>query len=258
MQKTYSEYIGYIKRQLGIVDGDNEDTLEFSNENLKNYIDDAFSEVQPYINSRHRITLPWLTKSSGALALEKDFNIRAVSVTAVKRGSEQGYLNTGSIPIGSWETTTDGTYPDIPVAAFGGGFYCYGYGYNLNNDPWLTEKLMIKGVNETAGDGHFIFDYGKQLLFCNFNERIPRSITIDYIPEFRTPEDIKESFWVQIMQRYALAKVKLALSQYRGKYKEVAGSPMVLDYDRLQREGEAELNEIKETLDENVLNYRFD
>lgn len=255
--KTYSEYIQYIKRQLGIIEED-KDVFEFDNINLKNYIDDAFSEVQPYINFRCRITLPWISKANGAIALEKDYNIRAVSVTAVKRGSEQGYLNTGTIPIGSWSTTVDGTYPNVPTVALGGGFYCYGWGYGLNNDPWITEKLLLKGINETAGDGHFVFDYGKQLLFVNFNERIPTSITIDYIPELRTVEDITNSYWIQIMQRFALAKVKLALSQYRGVYKKVDGAPYELNWERLQNEGERELAELKETLESNGLNYRFD
>lgn len=253
--KTYSEYASYIKRQLGILC---KDSFEFSNEDLKLYIDDAFSEVQPYISARNRVTLPWIGKANGAIKLEEDYKIRAVSVTAVKRGTEQGYLNTGSIPIGSWTTTVDGTYPDIPTIALGGGFYCYGWGYGLNNDPWITEKLLIKGVNEAAGDGHFVFDYGKQLLFINFNERIPKSVTIDYTPELRTVEDITDSYWIQLMKKYALAKVKLALSQYRGIYSSVEGSPFKLDYQRLQTEGERELAEVKEILESNLLNYRFD
>lgn len=262
MNKTYSQYIDYIKRSLGETSED-ENSLEFSDKDLTEYIKIAFSEVKPYLSTRNRVTLPFSSKGigqGGAIELEKTYKIRAISITAVKRGSSQGYLNSGST-LGGWSTwdynKDDGTYPYVPIFSLGGS-YCYGRGYNVNNDPWSTEKLMIKGINETSGDGHFIFDYGKQLLLIYFNERLPSSVTIDYIPEYRTAEDINDDYWTMIIQRYSLAMTKIALGQYRGKYSNVEGSPFKLDYERLIKEGNEELTELKQILEENLLNYRFD
>lgn len=241
MRKTISQYIDYIKLMLGVVD-DNKESLEFLNKDLANYVNIAFSEVLPYISVRDRVTLPWNGQAGGAIDF-KAHDIRAKSVTAVKRGTDQGYLNEyGRSLYGTWY----GTY------------YMPYSGLLPDYDPWSAEKLMLKGLNETAGDGHFLFDYGKQLLFIHYNERLPKSVTIDYIPEYRSAEDISDDYWTMLLQKKALAITKLALSQYRGKFSDVEGAPFKLDYNRLQVEGEQLNQEIQEILEENLLNYRFD
>lgn len=252
MRKTYSEYITYIKRMLGSIISDNDNnSLEFLDEDLHDYVNIAFSEVKPYINVKARATLPFINDT--AIDLKK-FNLKVKTITKVRRGSAQGYLNS---PAMNFENTTDGTYPDINLFSLGytGGYYAYGY--NINIDPWSTEKLMIKGINETSEDGHYIFDYERQLLFVHFNPKIPNSVTIDFTPEFNTIEDVYDDYWVMLLQKYALGVTKKALSQYRGKYSRVDGAPFELDYNRLQREGEEELNKLNEILEENLLDYRF-
>nr|CAI9751328.1 hypothetical protein DGKKSRWO_DGKKSRWO_CDS_0048 [uncultured phage]CAI9752195.1 hypothetical protein CVNMHQAP_CVNMHQAP_CDS_0048 [uncultured phage] len=212
MKKTYSEYIRYIKYMLGAV-GCNEDSLEFLNDDLTEYVKIAFSEILPYISARERITLPWNNGFNGAIVLS-DFKIRAKSVTAVKRGSPQGYINGGATLFGTWSSysiTVEGTYPNIPIFSLGGAVYA-GRG-SADNDPWSLEKSMIKAINETSGDKHFIFDYGTQLLFINFNSATSQSTTIDYIPEYRSAEDVGDDYWTMILQKKALAVTKLALSQ---------------------------------------------
>ena len=256
MRKTYSEYINYIKLMLGAV-SDNLKSIEFSDNDLTNYVKIAFNEILPYISVRDRVTLPWNGKANGAVDLS-EFNIRAKSVTAVRRGTMQGYLNTNGL-YGIWSSysvTPDGTYPEIPLFTLGGSAYCYSG--SLNNDPWVTEKLILKLLNTASGDGHFLFDYGKQLLFMNFNSQTPLSVTIDFIPEYRTAEDISNDYWTMILQKKSLALVKLALSQYRGKYSNVEGAPFTLDYQRLQNEGNELNQQIQEILEENLLNFRFD
>lgn len=258
MRKTYSEYIEYIKRMLG-VNNINLDSIEFNNEDLTEYVKIAFSEILPYISVRDRVTIPWNKGYNGAIAF-KEFDIKAKSVTAVKRGSAQGFINGGASLVGTWSSyteSTDGKYPIIPLYTAGGALYS-AYGLNPENDPWLTEKLMLKNINETAGDGHFLFDYGKQLLFINFNTATPTSVTIDFIPEYSSAEDIRDDYWTMLLQKKALAIIKLALSQYRGKFSNVDGAPFTLDYQRLQTEGEQLNQEVQNILEENLLNYRFD
>ena len=95
-------------------------------------------------------------------------------------------------------------------------------------------------------------------LFINFNQQYPSSITIDYIPEFTSAEQIDDSYWQNIIQQYSLALVKISLSHFRGKYVNVTGQPFTLNYDRLAAEGKEERDKIwNELVESNLLNYRF-
>lgn len=244
MKKTYSQYIQYIKLMLGAVAG-NEDSLEYLNDVLTEFVKTAFSEIEPYINVRERRTISWnSTTSSGAIDF-KLFNIKAKSVTNVRRGSDQGYLNnTVMATTGTWYY---GWY--IPV---GGRF-------SADYDPWAMQALMLKGINEISGDKQFLFDYDRQLLFINFNQKYPSSVTIDYIPEYEDAEQLQDSYWQNILQQYSLALVKISLSHYRGKFTSVEGAPFSLNYQKLETEGKEERDKIwSELVDSNLLNYRFD
>lgn len=241
MKKTYSQYIEYIKLMLGAV-GVNVDSLEICDDDLAKYVKVAFSEVLPYISTRYRVTFDWGTQAGGCIDLSAH-NIRAKSVVAVRRGTSQGYLNEyGKTLYGTWY----GTY------------YMPYSGLLPDYDPWSSEQLMLKGLNETAGDKHFLFDYDRQLLFIYFNERLPKSVTVDLILEYRDIEDVESDYWTMLLQKKALAVTKLALAQLRGKFSSVQGAPFSLNADMLRQQGEAETANIQEILEENLLNYRFD
>lgn len=243
MQKTYSQYIHYIKFMLGAVPG-NEDSLEYLNDTLTEFVKIAFSEIEPYINVRKRMTIVWNNDANGAIDLSK-LNIKAKSVTAVRRGTDQGYLNNSY-------TNATGTW-------YYGWYLPVGGRFSANFDPWAMQALMLKGVNEISGDKHFLFDYDKQLLFINFNQQYPNSVTIDYIPEYQTAEQIDDTYWQNILQQYSLALVKISLSYYRGKFSQLDGSPFTLNYQKLEQEGKEEREKIwNDLVESNLLNYRFD
>ena len=243
MKKSYSQYINYIKLMLGAIAG-NESSLEYMNDDLTRFVKVAFTEIEPYINIRNRITVPWTKDASGVI----DFNslkIKAKSITEVRRGSDQGYLNN------TFYTTAGTWYYGYMMPLFGGRF-------SADYDPMVMQSLMLKGINEISGDKHYLFDYDRQLLFVNFNQQYPSSITIDYIPEFTSAEQIDDSYWQNIIQQYSLALVKISLSHFRGKYVNVTGQPFTLNYDRLAAEGKEERGKIwNELVESNLLNYRF-
>lgn len=244
MKKTYSQYIQYIKLMLGAV-ADNENSLEYMNDTLTEFVKTAFTEIEPYINVRERRTIPWSSNANGVVDF-KSLDIKAKSVTIVRRGSDQGYLNNSFISsTGTW-------YYGYTMPIFGGRF-------DADFDPWSLEALMLKSVNEMSTDKQFLFDYDRQLLFVNFNQQYPNSITIDYIPEYDNAEQILDSYWQNVLQQYSLALVKISIGQYRGKYSEVLGSAFKLDYTRLLNEGNTERDKIwNELTESNLLNYRFD
>lgn len=243
MKKSYSQYINYIKLMLGAIAG-NESSLEYMNDDLTRFVKVAFTEIEPYINVRNRITVPWTKDASGVI----DFNslkIKAKSITEVRRGSDQGYLNN------TFYTTAGTWYYGYMMPLFGGRF-------SADYDPMVMQSLMLKGINEISGDKHYLFDYDRQLLFINFNQQYPSSITIDYIPEFTSAEQIDDSYWQNVIQQYSLALVKISLSHFRGKYVNVTGQPFTLNYDRLAAEGKEERDKIwNELVESNLLNYRF-
>lgn len=243
--KTYSQYITYIKYMLGAVPS-NEDSLEFLNDDLTEFVKIAFTEIEPYINVRERRTLSWNTSVANGAIDFKTLNIRAKSVTAVRRGSDQGYLNT--------------TYTSSTTGSFYYGWYLpVGGRFSADFDPWAMQALMLKGINEISGDKQFLFDYDRQYLFVNFNQQYPGSITIDYIPEYQSAEQVLDSYWQNIIQQYALALVKISLSHYRGKFANVEGAPFKLNYEKLEREGKEEKEKLwNDLVESNLLNYRFD
>lgn len=244
MKKTYSQYIQYIKLMLGAVDG-NEDSLEYLNDTLTEFVKTAFTEIEPYINVRERKTIPWSNNANGVIDF-KTLDIRAKSVIIVRRGSDQGYLNN------SFTNSTGTWYYGYTMPLFGGRF-------DASFDPWAMQALMLKNVNEISGDKQFLFDYDRQLLFINFNQQYPSSVTIDYIPEYQTAEQLTDSYWQNILQQYSLALVKISLSHYRGKYRSVEGMPFTLNYEKLETEGKAEREQIwNDLVESNLLNYRFD
>lgn len=243
MRKTYSQYIKYIKYMIGAVPS-NEDSLEFMNDDLTQYVKIAFTEIEPYINVRQRKTIMWNNGAGGAIDFNK-FKIKIKSVTAVRRGSDQGYLNT--------------TYTSTAGSWYYGWYMPIGGRFSANFDPWAMQALMLKGINEISGDKQFLFDYERQLLFINFNQQYPSSVTIDYIPEYQSAEQVDDSYWTNIIQQYSLALVKIALSHLRGKYSQLIGSAFTLDYQRLISEGKEERDKLwNELVESNLLNYRFD
>lgn len=244
MKKTYSQYIHYIKLMLGAIAG-NEDSLEYMNDDLTEFVKTAFTEIEPYINVRERRTIPWTNNANGAIDVS-NFNMKVKAVVAVRRGSDQGYLN-------NTQMTTSGTW------YYGYMMPLYGGRFSADYDPWAMQALMLKGINEISGDRQFLFDYDRQLLFINFNQQFPSSVTIEYIPEYSSIEQLEDSYWQNILQQYSLALVKISLSHYRGKYSNVDGMPFKLDYERLANEGEKERQSIwTELTESNLLNYRFD
>lgn len=244
--KTYSQYIQYIKLMLGAVE-DNEDSLEYENKVLTQFVETAFSEIEPYINYRKRFTVPWNPEVPNGLAVNfNDWGFRAKAVVGIRRGSEQGLLNNSTI------TTTAGSY-------YYGWFLPIGGRFSADYDPWSMQALMLKGINEVSGDKQFLFDYDRQYLFINFNMRYPQSVTVEYIPEYQTAEQIDDSYWQNIIQQYSLALVKISLSHYRGKFTSVEGSPYQLNYQKLEQEGKEEKQQIwSELTESNLLNYRFE
>lgn len=115
----------------------------------------------------------------------------------------------------------------------------------LSDYLYRTQLHQLKSTMSTDMD----FTYDKPILHVSAFYPRPDKITIAYIPEFRDVSDVHEQFWINYIQRLALANSKEALGRVRGKYK-LTSSLYTLDGDALIAEGIAERDKIREELND--------
>lgn len=115
----------------------------------------------------------------------------------------------------------------------------------MSDYVYRTQLHQLKSAMSTDLD----FTYDKPILHVATFYPRPTSITIAYIPEFKDVSDVKEQFWINYIQRLALAFTKESLGRVRGKYK-LSSSLYTLDGDTLVSEGIAERDAIRTELND--------
>ena len=76
------------------------------------------------------------------------------------------------------------------------------------------------------------------------------SIVIEYVPIFENVEDVKSDYWIDIIQRLALALTKRGLGRIRN-YAKQSNALYTIDGDTLLEEGNRELDNLEEILRNN-------
>lgn len=107
-----------------------------------------------------------------------------------------------------------------------------------------------RNLNILATDMQFIWDKPNEKLYVTANQSIPSSVTIKFKPTYFSIEDIKEDYWDTQIRKLALGSCKIALGRIRSKYKS-SSSKFELDGDTLLAEGNAEVQSVRQYLDEN-------
>ena len=113
---------------------------------------------------------------------------------------------------------------------------------------YRTQVSQIKSTISTDLD--FTYDKEEQKLYVNTFYPVPSKITIVYIPEFYQVDDIHEQYWINYLNRLALAFAKITLGRVRGKY-DLSSSLYKLDGNTLIAEGIAERDQIRTELNDN-------
>lgn len=260
---TKNEYAKFIIAQLGgtIVDIELEQDVE-------TFIDMSLIQLKPYMNTTKLMTLPMsgvidLT-GKGVYTVVHVFRGSASSVPSLTgnnsttnsgimdgnvTGSDSTTLGDGSTQLtlshdGSWSSDSYLFNPNI-----------FNY-YGLLNGTSTTDSIAItmlttQIINTVAGGSSSDIDFYQDgdLLYVDVKGG-DSEITIQYLPDYQSVEEVTEPFWINYILNLAVARTKIALGRARSKY---TGSnlPYELDGDTILNEGITELETLTSELKEN-------
>lgn len=217
---TREEYIEDVKISLGapVVEVEVEEIIG-------KLVDKAFREVSRYVVETKFLTIPY---SDQGIDLTKYHVNSIIQIFRTKNPSRVADFT--GIYAQTALYNSNNTYPSNLL---------------LSDYIYRTQLNQLKSSISTDLD----FTYDKPILhIATFYPR-PDKVTIAYIPEFRDVSDIKEMFWINYIQRLALAFTKESLGRVRGKYK-LSSSLYTLDGDMLVSEGIAERDTIRAELND--------
>ena len=226
---TEQEIIDNIKLELtgGVL------TLEIPDETLKKVIDRTLQEIQRYIDTTEIMTVPF----SNCINLNGS---PVSSVTKVYR--VEGYV--GDTAGGHQQSLMDPMYAQTWMAFTNGGTM-----YNLNDYllNFAAYNTMLQIRNTTSTDMSFKQDHQAGKLYINTGFDKPLAVTIEYVPIFKSVEQIKSDYWLDVIQRLALARTKVILGRIRTRYK-ANSSLWEQDGETMLAEGQEELKDLQEKL----------
>lgn len=232
---TEQEYIENIKLVLtgGILE------LEIPDETLSKVLKRALQIVQRYIDSTELITVPF------ARCIDIS-NSEISSVAKVYR--VEG--TTGDTETGMSQSTIDPMYAQTWMAFTNGGTM-YNFNDYLLNFASYNTLLQIR--NSTSTDMAFRQDHSAGKLYINPAFDRPNYVTIEYIPVYKSVEQIKSDYWIDVLQRLAIAETKIILGRIRTRYTS-SSSLWQQDGETMLNEG---LTEEKELIDRLTTNSQI-
>ena len=226
---TKQEYIENIKLEItgGVLE------LEIPDDTLGKVIDRTLQEVQRFIDVTEMITVPF------APCIDIS-NSKVSSVSRIFR--VEG--TTGSTELGISQSTVDPMYAQTWMAFTNGGTM-----YNLNDYVlnYMAYNTLLQMRNNTSTDLSFKQDHQAGKLYINTGYDRPVAVTIEYVPKFTDVDQIKSNYWIDIIQRLAVAHTKVMLGRIRTRYK-ASSSLWTQDGDQILAEGQEELKDIREKL----------
>lgn len=86
-------------------------------------------------------------------------------------------------------------------------------------------------------------------LYINFAAEMPAGLTLEYVPQIQTAEDIVGDYWVDILKRLSLAYAKIAIGRARTRFVQT-GALWTDDGATILQEGTTELSELRQRLQE--------
>lgn len=234
---TREDYRRDIVAQLGgtIVD------IELEND-IDVFLDIAFRKCKPRIGTTLYMTLPY--SSSIDLTDKNVYNVVNVyRATPESNGSLLGAASNISDDSLLFSASSLTSYHNLLDIA--------------SVDSVAINLLHKQVVNQATGrSAEFDFDFTDGILYVESSNC--DNVTIEYIPDYKSVEEISEPFWVNLITEYTLALTKIALGRARGKYR-VSNLPYEMDADNLLSEGQQEKEALDNKLSEiHDINYYLD
>lgn len=221
--KTMKSYVDYVMKNLGnqIL------KIELSESQVEEVVKMALGELTHYINDTKSITVPY-----NSVIDTSKWPLKVSVVNYVMRG--QSAIN--YIPVDAISSYY------VNGSRFGTG------GLSLDQ---ISTALQAQGnMNAISTDLDFRFEKDEQKLYVTCNAVKPTTVTVDYMPEYTCVDDIKEPYWQNYLKRFSLAMTKVILGRIRSKY-TLNSSQYSLDGDTMLSEGNSELQDIRNTLQNN-------
>ena len=230
---TEQEVINNIKLELtgGILE------LEITDETLHQIIKRTLQEIQRYIDSTELMTVPFAPC----------IDISNSTISSVSRVFRVEGPVGNSTETGMSQSTIDPMYVQTWMAFTNGGTMYNLNDYVLNYASWNT---LLQMRNTTSTDMAFKQDHQAGKLYINTGFDTPVYVTIEYVPVFTSVEQIKSDYWLEIIQRLAIAQTKIILGRIRTRYK-ASSSLWTMDGDQILAEGQEEIKDIREKLRSN-------
>ena len=141
-----------------------------------------------------------------------------------------------------------------------------GYNNSINRTLGITASdnvaislLTTQLINQASGRSSDIdFEFDDGVLYVETTGSGTEYITLEYIPDYESIEDVEEPFWQNIFFDMSLAYSKIAIGRARSKYR-LSNLPYEMDGETLIQEGTQELEKLNDILkEENDLDYVLD
>ena len=160
--------------------------------------------------------------------IEEDNNIKINSVTSIHRTQPNGSTSTSS-----------GTDPMlISQWNLANNYYNYGSTRFLFN--YLAYNTTNQIMNTLSTDLDYREDQYGRKLYVNFANVNAEELVIEYVPRLDSVDQVKGTYWIDILYKLSLANAKIQLGRIRTRY--------TLDNALWKQDGENLLNEGKEEL----------
>lgn len=224
---TMAEIVDQVSFMLGLPTNDNVEQQQVEKAVLI-----AFRELKRYMKTPTDITVPYSTR----IDLVK-LGINTVTVLYVQAAYPRIGLTLGTLDSGNV----------FQVAAAVNTYSNIGQTSSLNIDPIMTEMAMAQVRNTLATDFQWKYDVDNQVIYCAHRDPRPTQVTIRYVPDYKDVSEIKSNTWIDYLIRMSEANMKKSLGRSRSKY-TVEGSNVSLDGEILLQEANAELDKIREEL----------
>lgn len=225
---TMDEIVEQVSFMLGLPANDNVETQQVQQAVLI-----AFRELKRYMRTPVDKTVPFSKRLDLVELGIKTVNVLYVQAAYPRIGLTLGTIDSGNV---------------FQVAAAVNTTSAIGNTSSLNIDPIMTEMAMAQVRNTLSTDFQWRFDVNNQVIYCSHRDPIPTQLTIRYVPDYQDVSEIKSPTWIDYLVRMSEANMKKSLGRSRSKYK-VEGSNVSLDGETLLQEANAELEKIREELD---------
>lgn len=218
-----NDYVNYVKIQMGAptVSLACEENIPFIIEKV------AFEDLKNYMQTTHTLSC----------AYAPSINLEGKKVANVKKVLRNRNNN----------MTITGMDTNMFIYQTQGQ-----YGMNQWAKDQITYNLLINQVRNTLStDMDFQYDKANEVLYLYAQYPIPSQITILYVPEFESVDEIYVPYWMSYLKRLSVAYVKETEGRIRSKY-TLNSATYNLDGNTLLSEAQSELAQIRSELNENI------